>query len=506
MAKAAQVVSKTVAPASVDFVREELRDMMGQYELIRDCLTGDQAIKSRGIAYLPMPEAHDQSPENIARYDNYRNRAVFYNVTKRTLKGFVGEVFIIKPAVTVPTLLESVIKDANGSGTPLEQLAQTTEEYVLAYGRAGLFTDYPNQAGRPTTRRDQMNGNIRPTISLYAPWNIINWRTVTRNSQVDLSLIVLKERYEVYDDGFAIEYADQYRVLRLVDGLYVQEIWRGSEGVWTVYQKFEPVDAKGKRLENIPFTFIGAVNNDPDVDDAPMYDLASLNIAHYRNSADYEESSYMTGQATPVITGISQHWYDEVLKGRVEFGSHAAIALPEGGQAALLQMQPNSVPFEAMQHKERQMVALGAKLVEQKAVQRTATETRADVISEKSVLTTVTENVSAGFKFSLEWCGIFAGTTTVAEDAKRDTIEFTLNTEYDFSTATPEEIKAVVELWQKEAITFSEMRDQLRDSGYATLDDKKARAELEKERARNITENERNGNNPDDPFTQDDDE
>ena len=61
-----------------------------------------------------------------------------------------------------------------------------------------------------------------------------------------------------------------------------------------------------EKLANIPFIFCGALNNSPDVDKSPVYDIAEVNIAHYRNSADYEESCFIAGQATPVLTGLTQ--------------------------------------------------------------------------------------------------------------------------------------------------------------------------------------------------------
>jgi hypothetical protein len=480
---------------TIDWVRPELSYYFDQYSLIHDCLAGEQSIKRAGMRYLPMPNAHDQSIENKERYIGYKTRAVFYGVTERTLEGLIGEVFNVDPTVKVPTQLDAVVKDADGSGVPLVQLAQETESDVLSYGRAGLFIDYPRTDGKAVSVLDIESGDIRPTINHYKPWNVINWRVQKVGGKSVLTFVVLREEYEmpVGDFGVAISY--QYRVLSLIDGIYKQEIYIPAEsGALTIdpTKTVLPVDASGNNLTYIPFMFVGAKWNGHKVNKPPLYSLASLNVAHYRNSADYEDSCYIVGQPTPVATGLTQNWVDTVLKGEFKLGSRGMVPLPEGADFKLVSATENSMIKEAMDQKERQMVALGAKLVEQTTVQRTATEASLETSSEVSVLATITKNVSAAYKFALEVCALFTGATTVAADANQKInsgIQFDLNTEFSLSDASPEEINTVIKSWQSEAISWTEMRGKLRKTGYATLDDAKAKQEIADELMQTIETN-----------------
>lgn len=490
-ATSATGVVSAAGNANVDYVRPELTRMLPKYELISDCLAGSDVIKSKGSRYLPRPNAADTSPENQWRYDAYKTRAVFYNVSERTLAGMVGQVFNAAPQVNVPDLLEPIIKDAGGDGVTLVQQAQACEETVVSKGRAGLLVDYPKTEGA-VTRQAQLDGSIKPVILLYQPENIINWRTATIGSHTMLTLVVLREQYEISDDGFAVELGTQYRVLRLVDGLYEQSIWRGNSGAFAPVAELgsQPRDAKGNRLDEIPFTFIGASDNSPSIDTPPMYAICDLNIAHYRNSADYEESVFLTGQATPVLSGLDERWVTEMIGGVVELGSRTAIALPVGATASLLQMGERSAAHEAMEHKEKQMVALGAKLVETQRVQRTATEANQDEAAETSVLTTITDNVSAAYTWALEWAAIFQGVLTIEVDANTpadspNAIIFKLNTDFTIATITPDQVARVIEAWLKEAITFSEMRVVLKKAAWASQDDKAAQAEIQEARMNN---------------------
>src|SRR3546814_14860468 len=93
----------------------------------------------------------------------------------------------------------------------------------------------------------------------------------------------------------------------------------------------------------------------------------------------------MVGQPTAWFSGLTKDWVEDVFRGRVFLGSRAAIPLPTGGQAGLLQVNPNSMPKEAMDQKERQMVALGAKLITQASVSRTLGEAQIEESSANSI-------------------------------------------------------------------------------------------------------------------------
>jgi hypothetical protein len=469
---------------NVAYVRPELALLLPQYQLIRDCIAGETVIKAAAKTYLPMPAAHDVSAENVQRYKNYLARAVFYNVTRRTLLGMMGQVFKKAPDIKIPAQLEPMTGNVTGTGTSLNQLAEISLGHAIAYSRSGLFADFTNTGGVGASADDVQSGKVRPTLYAYSPLEIINWRVIEDNSVEKLALVVLMEGYPISDDGFEVKTSAQFRVLKLANGRYVQEIWRDptASGSWDgvkipkagnfkLHETIEPTDANGNPITEIPFWFIGSQNNDINPDNPNMYDLASLNVAHYRNSADYEESCFIVGQPTPVATGLTEQWVKEVLGGSLAFGSRGGIPLPTGATAELLQAEPNSMIKEAMDTKERQMTALGAKLVEQKQVQRTATEAGQDQETQNSVLTSCANNVSVAYKQALEYCASLMG-------AAGQEIVYTLNTDFDFANLTPDQLNFVLNAWQKGALSWEEVRAYLRRAGVATADDDKAKQDI----------------------------
>lgn len=476
---------------NVAFVRKEIARLLPQYYLIRDCIAGETVVKDAGVKYLPMPDASDKSPDNKARYISYLTRAVFFNASRRTLHGLVGQVFMRDPVVKVPAGLDAVVENADGGGVSLIQQSKKSLSLTLAYSRSGVFVDYPTTGG-DTTAEQRDNGEVRPIITTYSPMEIVNYRTATRGAIEYLSMVMLAESYPSSDDGFELKTSCQFRQLLIDDnGNYVQKVWRekyptefdgtklpkrGQE--FELYDEVSVTGPDGQPLKDIPFMFIGSENNDPNPDNPNFYDLCSVNIAHYRNSADYEQICYIVGQPTPVVMGVDKSWIDEMWKGRLNFGASGGIVLPntQYADAKLLEVTPNTMAFEAMGHKEQLMIALGAKLVETKAVQKTAYETKVEATSEGSVLSSTTKNVTSAYLWALKLAAKLA-------NLPEDGIEFELNTDFDIARMTPEEVKQTIDTWQKGAITFNEMRTVLRKAGQATEDDTAAKASIAKDTA-----------------------
>lgn len=463
------------ARPNVSYVRPEVDAVRDRWQLINDCVAGQDAVKFRQDEYLPIPDADTGGTTTDARYQNYIMRAVFYNVTGRTLTGLVGQVFGRETIVEMPPELEMIAEDVAGDGVSIEQQAKKALEYVLSLGRGGLLADFPTTTGA-VTKAQQDSGEVRPIIKLYRPENIINWRTKRVGAKVMLSLVVLVEGFDVEDDGFEAKTITAYRVLRLNEAnqyivqLYTEETEDGKSTITEQGELITPKQANGKPFDFIPFTFMGPENNDSTIDSAPLYAMANINVAHYRNSADYEDSCFVSGQPTPYFSGLTEEWVTNVMKGKVYLGSRGGIMLPKGGLAGLLQANPNSMPKEAMEHKEHQMVALGAKLVEERTIRRTATEARQDEASETSILSSSTKNVNSAYNQALLWAQMF-----VNGDGE---IKFTLNSDFDLSNMTPAERQQLVAEWQAEAITWVEMRTALKRTRIAFVDDEEARDEI----------------------------
>lgn len=437
----------------VTYEREEYLDAMRwRWPMVRDLCAGSERVKAKREIYLPKPNASDESKQNKTRYDAYVQRAVFFNASGGTKKGLIGAVFRVVPTLTVPALLEYVSKDIDGAGNSIYQQSQSVIGQVLESGRAFLLADYPKVDGG-ASRADQVSGRIRSTLTAYDAQDVINWDVQKVGAEHILSLVVIRERLKERD-GFGYNEVEQYRVLEVVDGIYTVTLWRQTSGGWAVFAAVTPLRSNGRSWDRIPGTFVGAENNDVTIDEAPLYDLAELNLGHYRNSADYEDSAYLVGQPQVFIAGLDEQWRDHLEERGVYVGSRAILPLPAGGTAGMLQAQPNTMVKEAMDSKERQMVALGARLIERGSATKTATQADAENAAEHSVLSLVASNVSEAYTKALGWMGEFEGATGGAE--------YKLNQDFVEASLDSQMLQALVAAWQAGALTQSSLFRLLR--------------------------------------------
>ncbi|MCK5127787.1 MAG: DUF4055 domain-containing protein [candidate division Zixibacteria bacterium] len=467
----------------VDSQHQEYSNNLPKWTIVRDCDEGSQAIKKRskggsntlsgmaGTAYLPAPNSSDTSDENRARYYAYLERANFVNFTGHTKEGLIGLVFRKKTNIEAPTDIEYLVENANGDGLTTDQMIKDATGEVLMAGRYGLLTEYPD-APEGLTEAQVRALELRANIISWPAESVINWRSQTIGGIKKLSMVVLVEPREITEDGFEYKIVTYHRVLLLkeIDGklTYVQNVYddKGSLEVWKTGDQEDGEDGytgdivprknDGSTWSEIPFTFIGSINNDAKVDKAPLYDIAEVNISHYRNSADYEESSFMVGQPTLVLSGLTASWVKDVLDGKIGLGSRGAIMLPVGGAADLMQADPNQMPSKGMEMKEAQITNIGAQIIKDSGSNEAEETVRIRFIGQNSKLGSIIQNVESAFLQAYAWAQEFQGGTGEAE--------ITINREFYPKSIDPQAIMANIALLDRGVIAKKDLRTTLRAS------------------------------------------
>lgn len=256
-----------------DLMPERLADWC----LMRDTMQGQRAVKRRGVTYLPMPSGFKSQPDGgIEAYEKaYKLRAIVPELLAPSVAAMIGIIHAKETQIIIPDGLSSIWENADGEGMSLEAFHRRITRYLLWLGRYGVMTTAPTEGGEPF-------------LAGYAGDSIINW---------DRDFFVLDES-GMRRVGFEWKANPKFRVLELVDGLYVSTVYEG-EGLDTI-TKSEPVALGDGRLNFVPFYVGNARDVVPAVETPPLIGIANAIINSYQLSADWRWQLFMSGQETLV--------------------------------------------------------------------------------------------------------------------------------------------------------------------------------------------------------------
>lgn len=439
--------------------------------LMRDCIAGEKAVKDITVrkSYLP---GFDDDPDD-KQYDKFITRAIYSNYTGRTINRTIGAIFRKESTIELPSVLDYMREDCTGQGQSLEQFGKEVMREVLSVGRLGVLTEYPKKTEEIDDAEKIRIKDLKARFKLYTDENFYNYRSVYVSGKEVLTQVRLIEYVEIITDEFTSKTEKRYRVLDLDEsGYYRQRLYDQSEK--QISEDIYPLDSKGKKWDYIPFQIIGADDNTTKRSAMPFYDLAVINLGHYRNSASYEDGLNIHGQGTLSIDpGETTAEQFEKQNGKIiKLGARRAIVLGKGGKSSLLQMEANAPALEGMEKKQEQMGAFGVSIFEAGGKQQTAEEARIKASAESSVLSIVVGNASEGIEASLEHACKFMG-------ADPSQVEFSLNREFFPETLTNEEAAMLQMLRDAGDIATADLRARLRQTN--TIDPSRTDEEIEAE-------------------------
>jgi len=413
----------------IDFQHPEYKANIERWKL------ADNICSSRNVEqYLIELNPNDASKENLARNKQYKERAVLYAIAGHTLQGLIGLLFSKPPVIELPSQLDYMKTNVDGSGVSINQQAQDSSSNVIKKGRSGLFVTYPKTEGA-VSRADMDNGSLVATINKIEAEQIINWATETKGSKTFLSLVVIQESVEVITD-YEIEEIEQLRELALIDGVFNVREWRKDDKKeWQIFSESIPTDSAGNTWNEIPFTFIGSQSNTSVLDDAPIYPLVKINVAHYRNSADYEDSVWYVGQAQPWMSGINQTHIDLMKENKMYVGSRSLLGVPTSETFGFASADPNPLVRQAMLDKLEMMIGLGARFIQENGRVKTASEDNNDEKAQHSTLGLISINISEAYTQAIQWAARYMG---ASEDGT-----YTATMDFISPTAPAQDIQAM---------------------------------------------------------------
>lgn len=417
----------------VDTTHAEYDSNIDDWTLIRDVLAGERAVKEKGPEYLPSLE--DQSMDE---YSAYKDRAVFYGATGRTLNGLVGVVFRRPMQVELGAAegLRPSLDTISSDGAPFNVFAKRVIREVIGFGRHGALLDRPATGGTPY-------------LVGYTAECLTNWRTRIVNGKSETDQVVLFETVSVpAEDGIGSEAVEQFRVLGFMGGGYAQQVYaKNEDGKWVPAGDPVQPTVGQKPLDYIPFQFFGPLYGEPEVERSPILDIAQLNIHHYRSYADLQHGRHYT--AMPTYYAVSPPEVDTGAEEVYKVGPNRVWLVPPGESPGILEFHGQGLLFleNAVADLERQMSVLGARLLQ--APRKSAAEA-AEVVQmrqrgEHATLLEIVESVERGLtallKRWVEWQGVDSSGVKV-----------TLNRDFIESPLANRDVIAIIRLYQAKMI------------------------------------------------------
>ena len=434
-----------------------LEVVLEQIRRSRDTHSGTDAIKQTAPIYSNVISTTDEeylpklNGQDKKQYNSYKKRAVFFGAMSRTVTALVGAIDRKPPEVKGANNLKDFMKDVTGTGISLDEFLKDVEEEVMISGRVIVCVDRKNSSDN------------RPYLVWYKSEDCINWfsEQYTDFDKRLTGMIFRESYYDVdKDNKYKQVQKDQYREFIMQDGNVTVNIWRNKNEEKT--SEFGNVEKpeyeisetytltnRGKALGFIPCVPVVSDGSPFEVSQPPLLDLVDVNLAHYRNSADYEHGMHWTALPTPVLTGLNGK------DSKISIGSGSAIILPDPQSSAMFlefSGQGLSTIKTAMDHKEMMMSALGARMLASRMDQSTSAEVaRINYSGETASLCNVARSMSRGMtrllKMVSEW-----------ENNKGfDNIEVHLNEDYVDTKLVGADLTALMAAYQGGAISLDSL-------------------------------------------------
>lgn len=383
---------------------------IGMWTKCEDTFQGQDAVHAAGTKYLPKLKGQTSS-----EYKSYRDRALFYSITAKSISGMVGMATSKAPSLQYPEAMSYYFKD--NSGLQFYELYIGTLTQIILKGRIGVFVDVG------------ADGDRYAQTYMYEAESIVNWTT---NSDGKLTSVVLRECQiqTASNDQFKVEEVEYFRYLFLdSDGIYSCEIY-DDKGKILVTKKQPTIS--GSTIDYIPFYIAGPSGLRVSPEKSPTIDIVNVNLSHYLSSADLEHGRHFTGLPTPVVIGADG-------EKTLSIGSSTAWGLPVGGDAKYLEFTGQGLKTleNALDQKQSQLASLSARILDNSGKgSESADVVKLRYMSETATLSSIIRSVESLLNTVYN---------QVSKYVSDETVTISLDKEFISSELSPAEIKSLSE-------------------------------------------------------------
>lgn len=475
----------------VNYTHPDYRYFKPDWDLIRDSMAGERRVKEMGELYLPR--LGDNAGTS---YDAYKSRAVFVNMTARTVSSLIGTIYR-RPAklvgISSKDKIHKGLEQIAPDGASLSTFSRLVTSEVAQVGRVGVLVDLDPLGKNP------------PYLTYFIAENILAWKTEMIDGKEVLTYVLLREiveqmlflgvagstaptdsapviaskgkqnrlpdrqlstrQHKVLSQDKAFQQGDrpvlraQYRVLALENGEYVQKVYSvvNVRNVDTISSQPDVVvypTKMGKRLDFIPFAVIGTRGVSTRVTKSPMIDIAFLNMSHYRSSAQLEHGRFFT--ALPVYYVPVQS--GDRSGGEYTVGPSVVWEVPSGEKPGILEYYGTGLRelSSSLQEKEEHIAQLGGRVIGFSGKGQGSQSPEVVALtqaSELAVLTLLCDSISSAMTTVLRWWAWWQN----VEPSKIEKMEYVLNRDFATGQVGSREMRSIALLYQSGILPISEV-------------------------------------------------
>ncbi|AIM40763.1 portal protein [Idiomarinaceae phage Phi1M2-2] len=462
-----------------------------EFITIEDCLEGEQAVKRKGFRYLPHPSQVDKdSPENQARYREYKAGAEYENAADKTRRTMLGKMRLADTTVKLPEGIEYLENDIDGDGTALVAAIEESISQTLPFKFQLLVADYSGLHDLPLDElsiADLERANPRAKVVQYTRQNIVDWRFDRVNGQMQLIFLRLREYRDplnIASTEYEASLTDTYIELALDEsGNYYQVKEVNGE-------RSEPnyVKSGGQNLKWLPVQFVA---------DAPMpkdrlpkqlgflYSIITKSLHLYIKTAQMDEHQRALCPTNSTRGWTPAKWEQfKEINGRdyIARGGFATNNYPEGVDFTT-ESPENSLTsyFQKIDDLKKDIRMLGGDN-ETESAQMTAEEARMVASNQTALLESIAASAERAWRRIITYCAMFEGLIS-PEQVESEIEDFVLDLPRDFSKPklSTDEVRVLMEMRMNRDISQAEFHRQIKNGGWLISEVDAMQDELESE-------------------------
>ena len=426
----------------------------------RAFVDGEEAVKLQAYTYLPAANPED----GVDEYQAHLDRTRFLPAASKIAQGLSGLIFRKRAQLnTTSARVQLLGQFITPDGESLDDLAEWVVRETLITNFTGLLIDHPERSAfKDLSAANEIERGYRPRIAGYTGECILEITLGLVNETRKIVRVRLLE-----DDGETV------RELMLNNGVYQVKKWTRDKAGFVEGATVTPT-RNGAVLNEIPFVLV-STSDKLTPTPSMLQHAVDLNLQHYRIQGLLTSVLYFLSAPIPVVTGLKSVSMKDAKGNEVvdEYGNvkmvpinlnvapGAAWVFPEEGtKAEYLEFSGAgaTVITDELRNVKDELSTLGHSIMTPEKPAPEAPETQMlRRAAENATLAGFTRTISRKLERALKQFALWADPAAAA------TLAYSLNTDFLPQQMSPQEMTAMMGMWQAGAITHETLLFALRD-------------------------------------------